>query len=162
MQQNLFSACSTPRCEAEIGGNAAEIGGNAAEIPGKQTVLRRFCFGCGFLFGLRLIFWNAAGISSAMRCGRNFRRRKFYVWDEFATFSKGYVRAKVGICTVFTAFVGFACSQFSRFSRVLPFSQCSRFLQFSWFSRFLPFSWFLRSSRFRDFRVFAFSVAQSA
>ena len=47
LRQNLFSVLSTPRFAAEIGGNAAEIGGNAAEIPGKQTVLRRFCFGCG-------------------------------------------------------------------------------------------------------------------
>ena len=77
LRQNLFSVFSTPRFAAEIGGNAAEIRGNAAEIPGKQTVLRRFCFGCGVFLGLRLIFWNAAGISAAMRCGRNFRRRKF-------------------------------------------------------------------------------------
>ena len=77
LRQNLFSVFSPPRFAAEIGGNAAEIGGNAAEIPGKQTVLRRFCFGCGVFLCLRLIFWNAAGISAAMRCGRNFRRRKF-------------------------------------------------------------------------------------
>ena len=41
----VFSFFYPPIC----GGNrrAAEIGGNAAEIPTKQTVLRRFCFGCG-------------------------------------------------------------------------------------------------------------------
>ena len=77
LRQNLFSVFSTPRFAAEIGKNAAEIGGNAAEIPGKQTELRRFCFGCGVFLCLRLIFCNAAGISAAMRCGRNFRRRKF-------------------------------------------------------------------------------------
>ena len=53
----------------------AEIGGNAAEIPGKQ--MWRFCFGYGAFFGLRLIFWNVAGISAAMRCSKNFRRKKF-------------------------------------------------------------------------------------
>ena len=53
----VFSFFYPPICgvPAEIGGNAVEIGGNAAEIPGKQTVLRRSCFGCG-VFGFAADF----------------------------------------------------------------------------------------------------------
>ena len=60
LRQNLFSVFFYPPDLRRKSANAAEISGNAAEIPGKQTVLRRFCFGCGVLFCLRLIFWNAA------------------------------------------------------------------------------------------------------
>ena len=72
LRQNLFSVFSTRRFAAEIGGNAAEIGGNAAEIPGKQTVLRRFCFGCGVFLGFAADF---------LECGGNFRRNA--LWQKF-------------------------------------------------------------------------------
>ena len=83
----------------------------------------------------------------------------------FAAFSKGYVpqklalrkHAKVGICTVFTAFIGVRVftvfAVFAVFAVFVVFTVFAVFA-FSWFSRFvLRFSRFLPFSRFSRFRL---------